>query len=74
MANETIKFQVIAGPARPTGIYELNSTGSSTTVKFTLHYDPKGLMGMFMNGMINRTMQSEVAMLSNLKSTLEGNH
>jgi len=70
--NDTIKFQVIAGPARPTGTYQFNSAGNSTTVKFTLHFDPKGLMGMLMNGMINRTMQGEVAMLSNLKSILEG--
>ena len=74
MPNETIKFQVIAGPARPTGTYQFNSAGNSTTVKFTLHFDHKGLMGMLMNGMINRTMQSEVATLSNLKSVIESQH
>ena len=72
--NETIKFQVIAGPARPTGTYEFKSLGDSTSVKFTLHYDGKGLMGWLMDGMINRTMQGEVAMLSNLKTYLEGQH
>ena len=72
--NQTIRFQVIAGPARPIGTYNFTSADNSTTVKFTLHNDPKGLMGVFMNGMINRTMQGEVALLSNLKSILENQH
>ncbi len=68
--NALIQFQVIAGPARPTGTYHFEADGNSTRVTFTLHYDAKGLAKL-MEPMINQTMRSEVAMLSNLKSYLE---
>ena len=68
--NELIAFQVIAGPARPTGTYRFEAAGSGTRITFILHYDPKGL-GRLMNPVINRTMQGEVATLANLKSYLE---
>ena len=69
--NEWIKFQVVAGPARPTGTYKLDEVGDATQVTFVLDYQPKGL-GKLMDPMITRTMQSEVATLSNLKTYLEG--
>ncbi|HEV2582877.1 MAG TPA: SRPBCC family protein [Ktedonobacteraceae bacterium] len=68
--NELIEFQVIAGPARPTGMYTFATEGNSTRITFTLHFEPKGLARL-MNSMITRTMQSEVATLSNLKAYLE---
>ncbi len=68
--NRLIEFQVIAGPARPTGAYKFEPTGNATTVTFTLHFEPKGLQKL-MDGMINQQMQSEVANLSNLKAYLE---
>ncbi len=68
--NEQIRFQVIRGPARPTGTYRFEVVGRATRVTFTLHYDPKGL-AMLMAPMIQRTMREEVATLSNLKTYLE---
>jgi uncharacterized membrane protein len=68
--NELIKFQVIAGPARPTGTYKFEANGDATRVTFTLHYDAQGLAKL-MEPMINQTMRSEVATLSNLKAYLE---
>jgi uncharacterized membrane protein len=68
--NELIAFQVIAGPARPTGTYRFEAVGEATRVTFVLDYQPKGL-AMLMGPMIQRTMQGEVATLSNLKSCLE---
>lgn len=68
--NELIKFQVIAGPARPQGTYAFKAEGNSTQLTFTLHFEPKGL-GRLMDPMITNTMKEEVATLSNLKSTLE---
>ena len=68
--NELIKFQVIIGPARPIGTYRFEAVGSATRLTFTLHFDPKGL-AILMGPMINSTMKSEVATLSNLKSYLE---
>src|SRR5512142_913175 len=65
--NEWIKFQVVAGPARPVGTYQLESLGQSTKVTFVLDYQPKGLARL-MDGMINKSMQAEVGNLTNLKS------
>lgn len=68
--NELIKFQVIAGPARPTGSYLFKTDGSSTTVTLILDLKTKGFLKL-MDGTITATMKSEVGMLSNLKSYLE---
>ncbi len=72
--NKMIIFQVIAGPARPKGTFSLEpADGGATRLSFTLHFEPKGFARL-MDGMINRTMQSEVAMLTNLKAYLEKPH
>jgi len=68
--NELIKFQVIAGPARPAGTYIFQSMDNSTQVTFILDFQPKGLAKL-MDGMINSSMKGEVATLSNLKTYLE---
>lgn len=68
--NRSIRFQVVAGPARPTGLYEFESDGNTTKVKFTLDFQPKGLAKL-MDGMIAKSMQEEVGMLANLKRFLE---
>jgi uncharacterized membrane protein len=68
--NEMLKFQVTAGPARPTGTYRLEDAGGSTRLTFVLDYQPKGFARL-MEPMINRTMRAEVGMLSNLKAYLE---
>ncbi len=69
-SNEWIKFQVVAGPARPTGTYKFEPAGQSTRVTFVLDFQPKGLARL-MDGMINKSMQAEVGNLANLKSVLE---
>jgi uncharacterized membrane protein len=68
--NLVIKFQVISGPARPTGTYLFKAEGSATNLTFSLHFEPKGLARL-MDSMIASTMKSEVATLSNLKAYLE---
>lgn len=68
--NQLIKFQVIAGPARPVGSYTFEAAGNSTNLTFTLHFEPKGLAKL-MDPMIASSMKSEVAMLSVLKAYLE---
>src|SRR6266498_4965167 len=67
---ELIKFQVIAGPARPMGTYVFKSIGNSTQVTFILDFQPKGLAKL-MDGMISKSMKEEVATLSTLKTYLE---
>lgn len=68
--NELITFQVITGPARPTGAYRFESVGNATRVTFSLHLEPKGLTRL-LSPMITSTMKGEVATLSNLKAYLE---
>jgi uncharacterized protein YndB with AHSA1/START domain len=66
-----LEFQVIAGPARPTGRFTLTEEAPGrTAVTFTLDLRPRGLMRL-MSVMISATMRSEVAQLSALKADLE---
>ena len=66
-----LEFQVIAGPARPVGVFELTEQADqSTRVRFALSLKPAGLMRL-MTPMIARQMQREVAQLDNLKAILE---
>lgn len=68
--DELIRFQVIAGPARPTGVYRFEASGNATRVTFALNLDAKGLTRLI-SPMIASTMKGEVATLSNLKAYLE---
>jgi uncharacterized membrane protein len=63
-------FEVVTGPARPTGTYALTGDGGRTTVTFSL--DAKlPLLMRILDSMVTRTMESEVAQLSKLKQVLE---
>ena len=56
-----LDFEVVAGPARPTGSFELVKLWpKSTEVSFTLDLIPKGLMKL-MGGMIAKQVESEAA-------------
>ncbi len=68
--NEFIRFEVIAGPARPIGTYAFATDGKSTTVNFILDFQTRGIAKL-MEPMINQSMKSEVATLSNLKMYVE---
>jgi uncharacterized membrane protein len=68
--GHALGFQVIAGPARPEGSYLLTESQGQTTVRFILDLKPAGLMKV-LDGLITRTMQAEVAQLSNLKAVIE---
>ncbi len=68
--HEVITFQVIAGPARPTGTYRFEAVGNATRVTFRLHYASRGLARLI-DPIITQTMRSEVATLSHLKAYLE---
>ena len=65
-----LDFEVIAGPARPTGSYVLRDAGSgSTEITFTLDLKPRGLM-MLLRPIIDKQVKSEVANLDNLRSAM----
>lgn len=68
--GKRLGFQVIAGPARPTGEYQLTEAATGTVVRFTLDLQPKGLMKL-VEPVIKRTMRAEVDQLNNLKNILE---
>jgi len=68
--GELMRFQVVAGPARPTGEYRLRATENGTELHFTLDLAPKGMMKL-MGPMIAKTMTAEVAQLEALKTVLE---
>ncbi|HEY5224904.1 MAG TPA: SRPBCC family protein [Microbacteriaceae bacterium] len=60
-----LAFDVIAGPARPTGTFTLTPDGDGTSVLFVLDVQPKGFMKL-MGRMIQKTMDSEVRQLDNV--------
>jgi uncharacterized membrane protein len=68
--GEVLRFHVIAGPARPHGVFLLTPEPGGTKVSFGLAYEPSGFMKL-MGGMIQKTMDHEVAQLENLKAVLE---
>ena len=66
-----LEFAVTAGPARPTGRFQLAEAGPDrTTVTFSLDLRPSGLMRL-MSGMVARQMRVEVDQLARLKAELE---
>lgn len=69
---QRLAFEVVAGPARPTGEYIFASEGPlRTRVTFRLDVQPRGFMRL-MSGMINRQVAEEVRALDRLKAALEG--
>lgn len=66
-----LAFEVVAGPLRPVGRYELApDVAGATTLTFTLDAQPKGLMKL-MGAVIAKQMQTEVGHLTDLQRDLE---
>jgi uncharacterized membrane protein len=69
--SSSLHFEVIAGPARPKGTFTLRpADDGGTHLTFGLALETKGLMRL-MNGMVQKTMDSEVGQLAKLKAVLE---
>lgn len=67
----TLGFEVIAGPLRPTGVFEVTpSPSGETEVTFCLAAVPHGIMRL-MTPMIARQMHTETSSLEVLKTRLE---
>jgi len=65
-----LDFQVIAGPVRPLGSFELRELSPTTTeVTFTVDLKPRGLM-VLMTPMINKQVQAEVSNIKNLPKAM----
>lgn len=68
---QTLAFEVVAGPARPVGSFDLTPIDDhSTRVTFRLAASPTGLMRL-MSPMIAKQMRAETRQLENLKTRLE---
>ena len=65
-----IQYRVLAGPARTRGGYYLSTEGGSTRVRFTLEYEPRGLLARLKSPFARR-MKAEVSQLEQLKAVLE---
>jgi len=70
--NAHLEFQTVTGPARPHGRYDLEPADGSTRLTFSLDAKLGGLAGLFMGGMVQKTMDSEVKAIERLKAVLEG--
>jgi uncharacterized membrane protein len=68
--SELIAFRATSGPVRPTGRYVLSPEGEGTRVRFELETELRGLKRL-MAPMVQKTMDSEVGALTNLKRVLE---
>jgi len=65
-----LDFEVIAGPARPVGSFELREVSpTSTEVTFNMDLKPRGLM-VLMTPMINKQVQAEVGNIKNLPGAM----
>ena len=65
-----LDFEVIAGPARPTGSFELiKLSPTSTEVSFTLDLIRKGLMKL-MSSMIEKQVESEAAAIQRVPGAM----
>ena len=68
---KTLAFEVIAGPARPTGTFQVTAVDANTaTVTFRLSAAPSGVMRLFAP-QIAKQMRVETRQLDNLKAQLE---
>jgi uncharacterized protein YndB with AHSA1/START domain len=65
-----LEFEVVAGPARPTGSFALKEVDATTTeLTFTMDLKPRGLM-IVMTPMINKQVKAEVANIANVPAAM----
>jgi hypothetical protein len=55
----------------PTGEFRLQEAGGATTLTLSLQADLAGVKRLFMSGMVQKTMDAEVAAIDNVKRLLE---
>jgi carbon monoxide dehydrogenase subunit G len=69
--DRRLEFQTTTGPARPHGRYDLAPVDGGTRLTFSLDAQLTGLSKLLMGSMVQKTMDSEVHTLDNLKRVLE---
>ncbi len=71
-SNRRIEFQTTTGPVRPHGRFDFEPADGGTRLTFSLDAKVSGIQGRLMGGMVQKTMEAEVAALSKLKQVMEG--
>ena len=66
-----IAFRTIAGPVRPTGEFRMEDAGGATTLRMSLSAELAGVKRLLMSGMVQKSMNAEVAAIDNLKRVME---
>ena len=66
-----LAFETIAGPVRPAGEFRLQEAGGATTLTLSLRAHLAGVKRLVMSGMVQKTMDAEVAAIDNLQRLLE---
>lgn len=66
-----VAFRTIAGPVRPNGEFLVAAEDDGSTLTFTLSADLSLFKRVVMGGMVQKTMDAEVAALAKVKSILE---
>jgi carbon monoxide dehydrogenase subunit G len=69
--DRRLEFQTLTGPARPHGRYDLEPVAGGTRLTFSLDAQLTGLSKLLMGSAVQKTMDSEVRTLDNLKRVLE---
>jgi carbon monoxide dehydrogenase subunit G len=69
--DRRLEFQTLTGPARPHGRYDLEPVDGGTRLTFALDAQLTGLSKLLMGSAVQKTMDSEVRTLDNLKRVLE---
>ena len=69
--DRRLDFQTTTGPARPHGRYDLEPVDGGTRLTFSLDAQLTGISKLLMGSAVQKTMDSEVRTLDNLKRVLE---
>jgi len=69
--DKRMAFKTIAGPVRPTGEFPLQAADGVTTLTLSLQADLGGVKRLLLSGMVQKTMDAEVAAIENVKRILE---
>jgi uncharacterized protein YndB with AHSA1/START domain len=69
--DRRIAFRTIAGPVRPEGEFALEPMGEATILTFTLDAKLSGWKRLLLGGLVQSTMNAEMAALTQLQEVLE---
>ena len=69
--DRRITFRTIAGPVRPEGEFALEPMGDATILTFTLDAKLSGWKRLLLGGLVQSTMNAEMAALTQLQEVLE---